>query len=110
VNRREWAVGDGTMNSLAPWPPRRPCAATRASAIRLELHRLTTEAGVGWRFPPHQLRHGHALEFAREGVALSIIERQLGHATSIYLHGDEIIAAAHNRRGPMISATAGLRH
>jgi integrase len=65
------------------------------------------------RFPPHQLRHGHALEFAREGVALSIIERQLGHATSIYLHGidtDEIIAAAHNRRGPMISATAGLRH
>jgi hypothetical protein len=46
-------------------------------------------------------------------VALSIIERQLGHATSIYLHGidtDEIIAAAHNRRGPMISATAGLRH
>jgi hypothetical protein len=32
--------------------------------------------------------------------------------TSIYLQGidtDEIILAAHSRRGPMMSATAGLR-
>jgi integrase len=33
----------------------------------------------------------HALELAREGVALNIIQRQLGHAnpgtTSIYLQG-----------------------
>jgi site-specific recombinase XerD len=55
--------------------------------------------GVRRRFAPHQLRHAHALELAREGVALNIIQRQLGHAnlgtTSIYLHGidpEEIIA------------------
>jgi hypothetical protein len=29
---------------------------------------------------PHQLRHAHAVETAREGVALVVIQRQLGHA------------------------------
>ena len=65
---------------------------------------------------PHQLRHAHALELAREGVALNVIQRQLGHAnlgvTSIYLEGIdafEIINAVHTRRPPVISATAGLR-
>ena len=87
-----------------------------SAAVRLELHRLATQAGVRRRFAPHQLRHAHALELAREGVALNIIQRQLGHAnlgtTSIYLQGidtEETIAAVHNRRGPMMSATAGLR-
>jgi site-specific recombinase XerD len=68
------------------------------------------------RFAAHQLRHAHALELAHEGVALNIIQRQLGHAnlgtTSIYLQGidtEEIIAAVHGRLGPMMSATAGLR-
>jgi site-specific recombinase XerD len=41
------------------------------------------------RFGRYQLRHAHALELAREGVPLNIIQRQLGHAnlgtTSIYL-------------------------
>jgi copper chaperone CopZ len=57
-----------------------------------------------------------AAELAHEGVALNIIQRQLGHAnlgtTSIYLQGidtEEIIATVHGRRGPMMSATAGLR-
>jgi site-specific recombinase XerD len=52
----------------------------------------------------------------REGIALNIIQRQLGHAnlgtTSIYLQGidtEEIIATVHSRRGPMMSATAGLQ-
>jgi hypothetical protein len=52
----------------------------------------------------------------RSGVPLNIIQRQLGHAnlgtTSIYLQGidtEEIIAAVHTRRAPMMSATAGLR-
>jgi hypothetical protein len=60
--------------------------------------------------------HAHALELAREGVPLNIIQRQLGHAnlgtTSIYLQGidpEEIIAAVHTRRAPMMSATAGLK-
>jgi site-specific recombinase XerD len=67
-------------------------------------------------FAPHQLRHAHAVELAREGVPLNVIQRQLGHAnlgtTSIYLQGidtEEIIATVHARRAPMMSATAGLR-
>ena len=87
-----------------------------SAAVRVELRRLATQAGVRRRFAPHQLRHAHALELAREGVPLNIIQRQLGHAnlgtTSIYLQGidtEEIIAAVHTRRAPMMSATAGLR-
>jgi site-specific recombinase XerD len=52
------------------------------SAVRSELRRLAAQAGVRRRFAPHQLRHAHALELAREGVPLNIIQRQLGHATS----------------------------
>jgi hypothetical protein len=37
--------------------------------------------GVRRRFAPHQLRHAHAIELAREGVPLHVIQRQLG-ATS----------------------------
>jgi integrase/recombinase XerD len=62
------------------------------------------------------MRHAHALELAREGVPLNIIQRQLGHAnlgaTSIYrqeIDPEEIIAAVRARRAPMMSATAGLR-
>jgi integrase/recombinase XerD len=68
------------------------------------------------RFAPHQLRHAHAVELAREGVSLNVIQRQLGHSnlgtTSIYLQGidiEEIISTVHARRTPMMSATAGLQ-
>jgi site-specific recombinase XerD len=61
------------------------------AAVRGEFRRLAASAGVRRRFAPHQLRHAHALELAREGVPLNIIQRQLGHAnlgtTSIYLQG-----------------------
>ena len=54
---------------------------------------LAVAAGVRRRFAPHQLRHAHAVEMAREGVPLNVIQRQLGHAnlgvTSIYLQGIE---------------------
>lgn len=87
-----------------------------SAGVRVELRRLAAQAGVRRRFAPHQLRHAHAVELAREGVPLNIIQRQLGHAnlgtTSIYLQGidpEEIIAAVHTRRAPMMSATAGLR-
>jgi site-specific recombinase XerD len=80
------------------------------------LRRLAIRAGVRRRFAPHQLRHAHALELAREGVPLNIIQRQLGHTnlgtTSIYLQGidpEEIIATVRTRRAPMMSASAGLR-
>jgi site-specific recombinase XerD len=86
------------------------------AAVRAEFRRLAASAGIRRRFAPHQLRHAHALELAREGVSLNIIQRQLGHAnlgtTSIYLQGidpEEIIATVHMRRAPMMSATAGLR-
>jgi site-specific recombinase XerD len=57
--------------------------------VRVEFRRLAAEAGIRRRFAPHQLRHAHAVELAREGVPLNVIQRQLGHAnlgtTSIYL-------------------------
>ena len=87
-----------------------------STAVRAELRQAGRRAGVRRRFAPHQLRHAHAVEMAREGVPLNIIQRQLGHAnlgiTSIYLQGidsGEIIDAVHSRRPPMISASAGLR-
>ena len=41
-----------------------------AAAVRSEFRRLAARAGVRRRFAPHQLRHAHALELAREGVPL----------------------------------------
>ena len=85
----------------------------RRSPLRVPSARLPRR--VRRPFAPHQLRHAHALELAREGVPLTIIQRQLGHAnlgtTSIYLQGidpEEIIAAVRTRRAPMMSASAGL--
>lgn len=84
--------------------------------VAVMFRRAGRDAGLRRRFAPHQLRHAHAVEMAREGVPLNIIQRQLGHAnlgiTSIYLQGidsGEIIEAVHSRRAPMISASAGLR-
>jgi integrase/recombinase XerD len=87
-----------------------------ASAVRVQLQRLATAAGVRRSFAPHQLRHAHAIELAHEGIPLNVIQRQLGHAdlrvTSIYLQAidtSEIIDALHARRPPMMPASAGLR-
>jgi site-specific recombinase XerD len=87
-----------------------------SASVRVEFRRLAAQAGIRRRFAPHQLRHAHAVELAHEGVALNVIQRQLGHAnlgtTSIYLQGidtEEIIATVHARRAPMMSATAGLQ-
>jgi site-specific recombinase XerD len=72
-------------------------------------------AGVRRRFAPHHFRHAHAVEMAREGVPLNVIQRQLGHAnlgiTSIYLHGidsSEIIDTVHRCPAPVLPASAGL--
>jgi site-specific recombinase XerD len=84
--------------------------------VRTQLRRLAVEAGVRRRFAPHQLRHAHAVEMAREGVPLNVIQRQLGHTnlgvTSAYLQGidnAEIINAVHHRQAPMMPAAAGLK-
>jgi site-specific recombinase XerD len=67
------------------------------------------------RIAPHQLRHAHAVELAREGVPLIVIQRQLGHSnlgiTSISVEGidnAEIIDTAHARRAPMIPVSTSL--
>jgi site-specific recombinase XerD len=86
-----------------------------SAGVRVEFRRLAAQAGVRRRFAPHQLCHARAVELAGEGVPLTVIQRQLGHAnlgtTSIYLQdrhrGDHRHRA--RRRAPMMSATAGLR-
>ena len=131
--RREAGMDDWGFEHLSAWLERRVelpvgplfCVidgatkgrrAWSATAVRGELRRLALEAGVRRRFAPHQLRHAHAVELAREGIAVNLIQRQLGHTdlgtTSTYLQGidpAEIIEAVHSRRAPMIPATAGLR-
>lgn len=129
--RREVGMDDWGFEQLQPWLARRlemPVGTlfcvidgqTRGrpwtpAAARNHLRRISTKAGVRRRFAPHQLRHAHAVEMAREGVSLKVIQRQLGHVnlgvTSVYLDGidtAEIIDTVHNRRAPMISASAGL--
>ncbi|MEA2453868.1 MAG: integrase/recombinase XerD [Thermoleophilaceae bacterium] len=89
-----------------PWSP---------SAARAMLRHLAVAARVRRRFAPHQLRHAHAVEMAREGIPLNVIQRQLGHAnlgiTSIYLQSidnSEIINTINARPAPMLPASAGL--
>ena len=129
--RREVGMDEWGWEQLCPWLERTGPAARRAAvlhhrrptggrawsaaAVRSEFRRLAARAGVRRRFAPHQLRHAHALELAREGVPLNIIQRQLGHAnlgtTSIYLQGidpEEIIATV-RRAAPRCSASAGLQ-
>lgn len=129
--RREVGMDRWAWDQLTPWlelrtslpvgmllcvihgPTRgRPWA---ASSAREELRAVAAHAGVRRRFAPHQLRHAHAVEMAREGVPLMVIQRQLGHTdlgiTSVYLRGidnAEIIDTVHERRAPMMPATAGL--
>jgi site-specific recombinase XerD len=100
-----FCIIDGPTRGRA-WP---------STAVRGELRKLAAQAGVRRRFAPHQLRHGHAVELAREGVPVNIIQRQLGHSdlgtTSTYLQGidpSEIVNAVHSRRRPMMPASAAL--
>jgi site-specific recombinase XerD len=129
--RREAGMDDWGFEHLTRWLERRVelpvgplfCVidgstrgrAWSSTAVRAELRRLAVEAGVRRRFAPHQLRHAHAVELAREGIPVNLIQRQLGHTdlgtTSTYLQGIdpvEIISAVHSRRAPMSPATAGL--
>jgi site-specific recombinase XerD len=130
--RREVGMDRWGWEQLRPWLEQRatlpvgaslcvlhgPTAgrAWAASAAREELRAAAVRAGVRRRFAPHQLRHAHAVEMAREGIPITVIQRQLGHAdlgvTSVYLRGidnTEIIDTVHERRAPMMPANAGLR-
>jgi site-specific recombinase XerD len=110
-----WRSGLRISEALGlAWPTRG--RSWSAAAARAQLRRVAAIAGVRRRFAPHQLRHAHAVEMAREGVPLVVIQRQLGHAnlgiTSVYLQGidnAEIIDTVHARPAPVIPASAGLR-
>lgn len=87
-----------------------------AAAAREHLRVTAARARVRRRFAPHQLRHAHAVEMAREGVPLNVIQRQSGHAnlgvTSVYLQGidtSEIVDTVRSRPAPVLPANAGLR-
>jgi site-specific recombinase XerD len=131
--RREVGMDDWGWDQLAEWLlfrrglPVGPllCAISEGSqgrpwtdsAVRQSFRRIAGRAGVRRRFAPHQLRHAHAVEMAREGVPLNVIQRQLGHAnlgiTSVYLQGidtEEIVSTIHGRPAPTVSATAALAH
>ncbi len=130
--RREVGMDEWTWERIEPWRRVRTglpvgpffCVldgATRGrgwsqTGARAELRGLAERAGVRRRFAPRQLRHAHAVEMAREGIPLPVIQRQLGHAhlgvTSTYLQGidtTEIINTVHARTAPVIPASAGLR-
>jgi site-specific recombinase XerD len=110
LDPRSCSSSDGAANRLT-------CRTARAApSRRSELRQVARRAGGPRRFAPHQLRHAHAVEMAREGVPLIVIQRQLGHTnlgiTSIYLQGidnAEIIDTVHARRAPMIPVHSSLR-
>ena len=129
--RREVGMDDWGWDRLRPWLDYRVelpvgplfCVINGATAgrpwtsaaVRVHLRRLAVAAGVRRRIAPHQLRHAHAVELAREGVPLNVVQRQLGHAnlgvTSIDLQGidnAEIIDTVHSRRPPMVPASSVL--
>jgi len=57
--------------------------------VRQLLPRLAARAGIAGRVHPHLLRHTFAVELAREGQPMPLIQAALGHAslgtTSLYL-------------------------
>jgi Phage integrase family len=105
--RREVGMDTWGWDELRPWLERRVglpvgplfCVLngrTRgrqwsSAAARADLRRTAVAPCVRRRFAPHQLRHAHAVEMAREDVPLVVIQRQLGHSnlgiTSVYLQG-----------------------
>lgn len=78
-----------------------------SAGVRVEFRRLAAQAGVRRRFAPHQLRHAHAVELAREGVALNIIQRQLGHANLGTTSWTRRLAVAPARRPEVAPARVG---
>ncbi len=52
------------------------------SASHYACMHLAVTAGKRRRFAPHQLRHAHAVEMAREGVPLNVINASSATRTS----------------------------
>jgi len=94
--RRTVGIDPGATTIVDQWIRRRSALAQTADAplfctlrgtpmdsaqVRLLLPRLARQAGIAKRVHPHGLRHTHAYELMMEGVAMPIIQRQLGHAS-----------------------------
>jgi site-specific recombinase XerC len=91
--RREVGMNDWGWQELQPWPELRMELAHRAAVLRHQRSdrrppvgnrgrpRATpTHPGRGRRFAQHQLRDVRAVEMARGGVPLIVVQRQLGHS------------------------------
>lgn len=107
AQRRQLPVGPLFCIVQGPTTGRR----WNGSGVRRMIVSAARVAGVRRRMHPHGLRHAHACELAREGVALHIIQRQLGHSnpgtTAIYLGGIapvEVIDAIGARPTPTVPA------
>ncbi len=103
--REQLPVGTVFPIVAGPTAGRAWCTTGARTAIRHAAER----SGVRRRIHPHAFRHAHAVELAREGVQVALIQRQLGHAnlgiTSVYLQGiggGEVLEAMSARRAPMV--------
>ena len=78
------------LSTARPWgDPGRPPRSVASFAG-------TPPRRVRRRFAPHQLRHAHVVELARESVSLNVIQRQLEHAN---LRHHEHLPAGNRHRG-----------
>jgi integrase-like protein len=66
-----------------------------SAGVRAELPRLAAQAGVRRRFTPHQLRHAHAVELARERAA----QRHPAPARARQPRHHQHLPAGHRHRG-----------
>jgi site-specific recombinase XerD len=77
------------INSRAPLICTLTGTPVQPAYVRALMPRLALKAGINKRVHPHALRHAHAAQLAAEGVAINIIQKQLGHTnaatTSRYL-------------------------
>jgi integrase len=96
---------DGPLFCIVQGPTRG--RAWSASGVRAALRDVARVARVPRRVAPHQLRHAHACEMAREGIQLIYVSRQLGHSniatTATYLQGignEEAVRAVVGRPAP----------
>lgn len=107
--RRVSGIDDGALREITAWLEARAtlpislavsplfCTVSRPSPggplgsayVRERCRELAVKAGIPHRVAPHQLRHSHAVELARERTPLHLVQRQLGHSdlgtTATYL-------------------------
>jgi integrase/recombinase XerD len=118
--QRTLGLDDDTLSVLQVWLDRRKTFGFRSAPlfctlggdeisdqqVRGMLRRRAAKAGIAKRVHPHGLRHTYASELNREGVPVTHIQRNLGHAhlstTQTYLDHiapTEVIAVNRTRPG-----------